>query len=685
MSDLSLGALSAQLKLDAAGLDASVKQAIGGLDRVEKAAESTAKKTEDVGKVLQKALKGEVLVNAMNRVSSSLQGLGGEFKGLGEAVQGAGAVMQGLFQGNLFGAGVALAGVGISHLVKQFGEIQAMADAAGKAAASSAAAMADGYAKVASSLEEVTRKLHVQNDAKALGITLSEAEFRLKAQEIVGSIASLRSSAARSAELGAERRRTVGNTESTRGFEAAAAADNQLADQKAAQLKLLESTLRLDKATKAAHKPLSDFAKAMKEAREWTVEKAGLTMSTGDAARAAVAAAARMNLGGMRSPDGSINSEARERAARNAGYARDTSKDIVLDAPLSKRGTPTAFESDAGNITDQIYADLTEFAVDFSDVLNVGMAALSSVAPKTIGVLEAALKGDWLGALGQALSQSVEAQAIGKALDTGLSDIINALTEVIRPAVPVITMAINAVVSVAKIIGDVLSMLMQISGVNEVLALVFEAVKFLAAVLSVGAAAAQYALDALGNALKNAAIDFLSMFGDTWKGQIDDLRASLVTQGDIFTEMGKAFDDVMKVGYNAEVAAVGMGDAAAAADKVAQSFLNLPAGFKTAAAIYGATSASGEAFGGFAPPAAPGLPPLAAAGASGGGGSGGGDTFNFYAPIYVSGDEGFTNVVTVSARQSGMAGSGTTGGRQSNRQSPTPHAPNASQPYTPVP
>lgn len=695
MSDLSLGALSAQLKIDMDGLDASVKKAVGGLDKIEQKADETAKKTENVGKVMKDALKGEVLVNAGNRIGSTLQQVGGEFAGLGKAVTGVGAILQGFFQGQGFGgAAIAAFGVGVSAVTQALAEaeqnsrkitemwakdLQARLDQLDAIHARIGAINAGiAGASAVSAAAGVSAATGLSVDTSQQFAALDQAEIRKsRAQERLGL-------AQRNARGGGDLAQQDLRLASAELAEASAALTKLEADLGAqADRERADSLRRVSEEKNARAMARKDAMQgALKEARNWLPE--GLR-TPGELARMA-----RDDDGGT---EGLSAKERRDRAARDAGYAANASDTLVLDKPL-RRITET-FEQAADYVTGGVLDSLRTFADSFADAMetaaDVAGAATqevwSKLAPKTFEIASAAASGDIGGAIAAALSHSVEFQAVGKALDSGLVEIVNAISEVLRPAVPVITMAIRAVVEAAKLVMGIVDVVASALQLDTVFAIVFEAVKFLAALLSAGAFAVQYALDGLQNAFKNAAIGFLSLgiFAGAFQTQVDDLKKSLVVQGDFVAGASKAFDDIMKIGFNAEIAAVGLGDAADAANKVAASFLNLPAGFKTAAAIYGATSASSAPFGGYAPPAAPGLPPLAAAAGASGGGSGGGDVFNFYAPIYVSGDEGFTNVVTVSARQSGMAGSGTTGGRQSNRQSPTPHAPNASQPYTPVP
>jgi hypothetical protein len=690
VADLALGALRAQIELDAAGLEAGVKKAIGGLNAVESAVEKTAQKTEDVGKTLQKALKGEVLVNAMNRIASSLGQMGGQFEVLSKAAQGAGAIMQGLFQGGALGAGIAAAGVAVASVAQAFADAENNSRRVNEMWAKDLQARVDQLAVIQGRISDIGREIAAASGISAAAGVASATGLSLGSAQQFAALdqAEIRKSRAQERFGYAERGARGGGDLAQHDLKIASA---ELEEASSALLKL-ESQLQAQTDVEIAS------AKEREGARR-EAERAQKQRMFGDALKQARAYAPD----GLRTPgeevrlaaeaeafgsDGNTRREAADRAARDAGYAANASETLVLDAPL-RRITETFAEA-AEYVTGGVLDSIRTFADDFADAMETaadvaGQATQevwARLAPKTFDVVEKVLSGDIAGAIASALSHSIELQAVGKALDQGLVDVVNALTEVLRPAVPVITMAVRAVVEAFKIVGDLLQILMSISGMDQVFALVFEAVKFLAAALSAGAVATQWALDALANNFKKGAIAFLSMFGDTFKSQIADLTGSLVAQGDLGGAVAKAFNDVMSIGFNAEMAAVGMGDAAAAADKVAQSFLNLPAGFKTAAAIYGATGASSAPFGGFMPP------PVAAqlpgtAGATGGGPSGGGDVFNFYGPIYVSGDEEFTNVVTVSARQSGMAASGTTGGRPPP-QRPTPYAPNATQPYTPA-
>jgi len=694
VSDLSLGALSMQLKIDMDGLDASVKKAVGGLDKLEQKADQTAKKTEDIGKVMKDALKGEVIVNAGNRIGSTLQQVGGDFAALGRTVTGVSTVMQGLFQGGLLGAGIATFGVAVSNVTQAFAEAEANSRRITEMWAKDLQGRIDQLTVIQTRIAGINREIAGMSAiSTAAGVSastglsvdtvqqfdaLDQAEMRQRrAQERYGM-------AQRGARGGGELAQQDLKIAAADLAEASAAL-RKLESELAAQSdrERADSLRRVTEEKNAKTQARKDaMNSALKEARNWLPE--GLR-TPGELARMA------REGDGIEGPGDSIRREAADRAARNAAYRANSAEMLVVDKGLSKRrnyGAPSGDESFAQRTareTEDAFDEWQEELKKLKESTAAAAAGLAgSVAPITTAIVSSLANGDIGGAIASALSNSIEFQAVGKALDTGLVDIVNALTEVLRPAVPVITMAIQAVVGAAKMVGNILEILTTVSGMETVFAMLFEGVKFLAAVLNVGAAATQYGLDALTNNFKQAGIAFLSMFGDAFKTQIDDLRASLVTQGDFGTEMKAAWDAVWTIGFNAEQAAVGLGDAAAAADKVAQSFLNLPAGFKTNQALYNATSATSSPLGGFMPPPTAAQLPAVAAGAASGPSGTGGDVFNFYGPINVYGDGEFRNIVTVSAQQSGMASTGTTGGRQTYRSSPTPHAPNGIQPYTPA-
>lgn len=691
MSDLNIGGLAADMKLNLDQLETDVRKAIGGLDKIEKKADSTEKKTEEVGKTLQKALKGEVLVNATNRVAGAVGALGDEFKGLQEVVTGAGAVMQGLFQGNLLGAAIAGAGVGVAHVVKLWSEAEksakAVAESFARDLAAQTKALDDVIARLRSVNEEATSiRAATANVTTSIATGLSPgAVGTFAGLDSAESLVEFRRGRVAALQSGMARETRPGQRELLAG------------DLRIAVAQLQEAEAALSRVNAALDYQIAIDRQAGEERLRQAKEERRLAM------QAAVTEARNWRPEGLRTPgeldrmaradelvgtEGLSAKEARDRARRNAGYAANAAETLVIDKPL-RRITET-FADAADYVSSGVLDSVRTFADDLSDALSTAadvagaavQGAWQSLSPKSFGIGASLATGDAAGALAQAASLSKEFQHLGNALDTGLVEIVNALTEALRPAVPVLTMAIRAVVEVAKFIGDLVGLAMQITGVNSAFAMLFEGVKFLTAVLAGGAAATQWALNALQNAFREGAIKLLSLAGDMFKSQIDDLRAGIVQQGDLGATVAKAFDDVMKIGFNAELAAVGLGDAAAAADKVAQSFLNLPAGFKTAGAIYAAASGSSEAFGGYAPPAAAVPLPALAAGAPSSGSATGGDIFNFYGPISVSGDDSFRNVVTVSARQNGMAGGGTS--RPVYRSSPTPHAPNSTQPYTPA-
>lgn len=680
--------------MDTAGLMSGVRDAQNALGRIDTAAEQTAKKTEDVGKTLQKALKGEVLVGAANRIGGALQGLGGDFKGLGEAVNGAGAILQGLFQGGVIGAGIAAAGVGVSALVKSWGEAEKAARDAEKAQQEAMQAHVEHMKSLTAGMDKATSDLAGALRALREGTSVDVA-VRANKMDSLGKRESMLQGSIdrRRAALESAQSRLAGPegafyATSTPLKETIAVLQSNLADLERSIAKVSEeySVVAADavaaektaEANRKATRGVSEFAKALAQARGWLPDD---LMTPG----AKVRQAKDIDSFGVDGPGGSIRREAAERAERNAGYRANAAETVFGDGDQARMAARdeqarTSFARAADEITDTILKESFEFADAINNAFDASARVLAGIAPKTGQIIDSVMKGDFVGALTQALSHSKEGQALGKALDTGLVDIINAITELLRPAVPVLTMAIRGIAEGVKLVADVIAILFNAAGLDTVFAVLFETVKFFAAVLAAGAAATDFALKALQNGMRQGAINFLSMFGDAFKTQIDDLRSGIVQQGDFGASVAKAFDDVMSIGFNAEQAAIGMGDAADAANRVAQSFLNLPAGFKVAQAMFDATSASSAPFGGFMPPVtSPQLPAVAAGVAPTMGPTGGGDIFNFYGPIYVSGDEGFTNVVTVSARQNGMATSGTdSGGARTQR--PTAYAPTPTPP-----
>lgn len=655
MSDLDLGALSAQLKLQVGELDASVRKAVARLDDLEAAGTKAEKKTEDLGKTMKNALKGEVIINAVNRIASSVGQISPEFERASKSIQGAGAVLQGFFQGGLVGAGIAGLGVFTASIAEDFREIQKLADAADKATQRSLDTMASGYAKVADSLTEVTKKLEAVNDAKKYGITLSEAEFKIRAQEITNAIGSLRLSSARSTSLAEQ-----AGPGYDRGFREAAAAADREADMKAEQLKLLESTVRLDKATKDAARPMSEFAKAMKEARSYspTTMLGGQPMSPGQIARAT------SEFGrGVTTEPGSISEERTARLVRNADYRANAATVVTPEADSARSqalaSKPTAFSSDADMITDSIMADMKGLSIsldDLNDAVKTAVEGLGSVAPKTATLVTALASQDWGAAIGVIASNSKELSKVGDMLDSALVDAIGKVTQNIRPALPVIKVALDAIVQLFDLVGSLLGLSNVLNGMDAKAREMFDAFKYFAGGLAALSAGVKWVTNAIRDTVNNIAIAILesndvtkALFAkdiERMKGEISHQSADL---GKVMGDAAKPFWDLS---YDATMAGLGLDDLGSAAEKVAQSFLNLPAGFKVAAAVFDAAQASGDTWGGYTPPVGSSAsmpsssvaPPVFS-------NSGGGHVYNFYGAINVYGDGSFEANVAKGAPQ----------------------------------
>lgn len=675
MSDLDLGALSAQLKLQVGELDASVRKAVARLDDLEAAGTKAEKKTEDLGKTMKNALKGEVIINAVNRIASSVGQISPEFERASKSIQGAGAVLQGFFQGGLVGAGIAGLGVFTASIAEDFREIQKLADAADKATQRSLDTMASGYAKVADSLTEVTKKLEAVNDAKKYGITLSEAEFKIRAQEITSAIGSLRLSSARSTSLAEQ-----AGPGYDRGFRESAAADSALADKKQQELDLLASSMRLakemegldkgtdalGKSTKQATKPLSDLAKAIAEARSYTPDTmlGGQAVSPGQMARAL----AEFGNGSTTEP-GSISEERLARQRRNAEYRANSGDTLMVDdVAAARRRWATenrglvAKDSNVGSDDNKsskmarAQQDFTESLKNLDYAVKTAVEGLGSVAPKTATLVTALASQDWGAAIGVIASNSKELSKVGDMLDSALVDAIGKVTQNIRPALPVIKVALDAIVQLFDLVGSLLGLSNVLNGMDAKAREMFDAFKYFAGGLAALSAGVKWVTNAIRDTVNNIAIAILesndvtkALFAkdiERMKGEISHQSADL---GKVMGDAAKPFWDLS---YDATMAGLGLDDLGSAAEKVAQSFLNLPAGFKVAAAVFDAAQSSGDAWGGYTPPVGSSAsmpsssvaPPVFS-------NSGGGHVYNFYGAINVYGDGSFEANVAKGAPQ----------------------------------
>lgn len=671
MADLDLGALSAQLKLGVEDLDARVKQVVSRLDDLDASTTKAQKKTEDLGKTLKDALKGEVVINAVNRVASAVGQISPEFERASKAIQGTGAVLQGFFQGGFVGAGIAGLGVLTASVAEDMREIQKITDAAGKATQSSLDKMASGYAQVAASLDDVVKKLEAVNDAKKYGITLSEAEFKIRAQELANSIGSLRLSAARSQDLADQAGPGYGS-----GFRQAAAEANAQADKKQQELELLTASMRLaqemkgldkdagalGKSTKAATKPLSDLARAVSEAMKYSPDQmiGGQAVTPGEMARMMKAFGQ-----GVTTEPGSISEERRARAERNREYAANGSEVQRFSEEQDKKAherwksqSDGRTKNDLNTLDDnkssgmsRVTQDLKEQLKDLEYAVKTAVSGLGSVAPKTATLVAALASEDWGTAIGVIASNSKEFSKLGELLDKGLVDSINAVTSNIRYALPTIKIAIDAIVEVAGLAGNLLGLANVFNGQENKFREMFEAIKYFGFGVSWLSAAVKW----VGNAIKDVMADavvFILESNDITKAlfaeQITKLKASKSGQGEFLDATWNASKKWLDLSYDATMAGLNLDDLGGAADKVAQSLLNLPAGFKVNAAIYDAANASGDVWGGYVPPGSTASMPTAAAAAAT---ASTGSVYNFYAPIYVNGDGSFEANVARGAPQ----------------------------------
>ena len=702
MADLDLGALSAQLKLDGADLLKGAAEAAKAFEGIDKAAQKTAAtvdssveevlvgfrsmsagisetnaKAEDIGKTLKNALKGEVIVNGVNRIASALNQMGGEFKGLGETATAAGAVMQGLFQGGILGAGIAAAGVGISHLVTLWGEAEkAAADAeAAQVAAMSAhvarmtdlgAQLDDASAKLKASLGSLRGGGSVDSilsgmSADALGkreFDLSQQASGVGAQWLAEQKKLARMEAAPTYAGGFQEAQTTSQRsvvdalrKQLDGLNAAldevSGAANVLAAKTVAETKAKEAARKEAEAQARA----AAFANDLKSARNFKPE--GL-FSPGELARMAKAADAFGS-------DGDTRREREARQQRNRGYAENGAEIVTPDGDKARSAAlnekPTAFSSNADMVTDSIMSEMEGLALsldDFGVAIDDIVQAAGSVAPKAANLAGAILSST---SPQEAIAKVVlqlaaltpEFQFLGKQMDGFVQTLSKVVGSIIRPFVPVITeifnlagLLVNFALALDKInpMGDILKIVL--SGLFEVLNL-----------LSASVAALTVGIDWVAGNIKNAIIDAAEsvlkfanvggIFDDTLR-DLEKMRATVVA--DVGKAMGEAFD--REAARTAEGIFGGLDDLGGAADKVAQSLLNLPAGFKVNAAIYDAANASGDVWGGYVPPGSTASMPTAAAAAAT---ASTGSVYNFYAPIYVNGDGSFEANVARGAPQ----------------------------------
>lgn len=714
MSDLDLGKLTASLALRLDQLDADVKKAVAGLASVERSAEKTTSKTEDLGKTLKSALKGEVLASSLARMGQGLRELDGQFSGLTRSIEGAGVVLQGLFAGGVAGGVIAAIGFGVSTIAAEWGKAQ---EATEKAAAAvrenykksideTIASIAKLDTRIAAARRATEDKTDLTTAAGRIGVEGADARLR----EAAGQRDPVQSQLDQLQADLKERREELdllpvnGRNQAARAavgnvilnlIKEIAEVEKNLAPlneaYEAARLKFEEAskTVAVTKAetgVAAAPKSSDPVTKLKKSIEEQIrLEKDGdkaaklaAMLDDKDPAKLfAFEEKQRLDewtkaLGRMVDPDGSRSTEERERAARNAGYAANAAQTVMLDDPdeakrraaekerLTRQAQdPVAsFREDADNATTALIGELFFFE-DMARALGDGIVNASNGLKQSIAAITDGFNAGGLwGAIGSfavlMIQKSKQFGWVTNMIDGAMQRIADSFGKLIEPLVPLADVLITVVAGLVDlIIGPI--------------AAAFEA---LAPVIYEFAKGIAWVYNGINGAIASM-LEWVAGFA------IGDLKP-FAFLGDWAKEMREK-TIALPPTYDAYIDS--LDKASASADKVAQSFLNLPAGFKTASAIYDATSASSAAFGGYAPPAAAVPLPAVSGGAAATGPTGGGDVFNFYGPINVHGDGEFVNVVTVSARQSDMATSGTA---RPATQRPTPRAPNATQPYTPA-
>lgn len=702
MADLDLGALSAQLKLGVEDLDARVKQVVSRLDDLDASTTKAQKKTEDLGKTLKSALKGEVLNSSIARAAQGLSQLEGQFSGLTRAVQGTGIVLQGLFQGGGIAGGIIAAiGYGVSTITAEWAASQ-------EATEKAASAVRDQYKKAVddtlASIAKLDERIAIAKRAQQDKTSLEVAGGRLASEGAAARLSKAQIALDQpSAELADLQDRALAERARLREqFGAAqAGSDSPLLRDLEAQIKDLESKMKpLTEEFRAASLAAEEANKAVaakdEEGKAAGVSGAGPVVrlqrsieeqirTTKDATKAARLAAQLSD----RDPSALFAfQEKQARAAWEAQLGRTTEPGSITEERLA-REERNRMAREAGAVTQQfseeqdrkaherwksqsdgrtkndlntlddnkssgmsrVTQDLKEQLKDLEYAVKTAVSGLGSVAPKTATLVAALASEDWGTAIGVIASNSKEFSKLGELLDKGLVDSINAVTSNIRYALPTIKIAIDAIVEVAGLAGNLLGLANVFNGQENKFREMFEAIKYFGFGVSWLSAAVKW----VGNAIKDVMADavvFILESNDITKAlfaeQITKLKASKSGQGEFLDATWNASKKWLDLSYDATMAGLNLDDLGGAADKVAQSLLNLPAGFKVNAAIYDAANASGDVWGGYVPPGSTASMPTAAAAAAT---ASTGSVYNFYAPIYVNGDGSFEANVARGAPQ----------------------------------